>query len=54
MNVSQKNKTQLLKELQEVVDKFNQKKQLVEVLMDEIDELEKSYHSLVKEIKNNK
>jgi len=48
---SKKSKTQLLRELQDVVDKFNEKKRIVEVELNEIDILEKKYHSLVREIK---
>lgn len=49
-----KSKTQLLRELQNVVDKFQEKKRLVEDVLDEIDGLELEYKRLVKEIKNNK
>ena len=49
-----KNKTQLLRELQDVVDKFHEKKRFVETILNEIDDLEMKYHSLVKEIKDNK
>jgi len=47
-------KTQLLKKLQKVVDNFNEKKRIVEIMLNEIDVLENEYKSLVKEIKNNK
>lgn len=49
---NKKTKTQLLKDLQIIVDEFNKKKELVEILMDEIDDLENNYHSIVKKIKN--
>lgn len=49
--VKRKSKTQLLRELQDVVDKFNLKKEKVDSLLDEIDELGKEYHHLVNEIK---
>jgi hypothetical protein len=48
-----KSKTQLLRELQDTVDKFNEKKKSVDSLLDEIDELEKRYAFLVKQIRNN-
>jgi hypothetical protein len=49
--VKKKSKTQLLRELQDTVDKFFEKKRLVESVLDEIDELEKKYHFLRNEIK---
>lgn len=49
-----KTKTQLLRELQDIVDKFNDKKRVVESMLNEIDDLEKKYRIKVKEIKGNK
>jgi hypothetical protein len=49
-----KSKTQLLRELQNVVDEFNEKKKYVDSILDEIDLLEKKYYQLVSEIKDNK
>jgi|TARA_R110000803_G_scaffold162556_1_gene226152 Cdc6-like AAA superfamily ATPase len=49
-----KSKTQLLRDLQDVVDSFNEKKKVVDFMLDEIDILEKKYHQLVSEIKDNK
>ena len=49
-----KSKTQLLRELQDVVDNFNEKKKIVDSVLDEIDILEKKYYQLVSEIKENK
>ena len=51
METKKKSKTQLLRELQDNVDKFNEKKRLVEIELNEIDVLEKQYHSKVREIK---
>jgi hypothetical protein len=49
-----KSKTQLLRELQDVVDNFNEKKKVVDSVLDEIDILEKKYYQLISEIKENK
>jgi len=51
--IKKKSKTQLLRELQDVVDKFYEKKKLVDTVQDEIDELAKKYHILRNEIKGN-
>jgi hypothetical protein len=50
---TRKSKTQLLKELQDVVDKFQEKKRIVDDLLIDIEELERQYHILRIEIKNN-
>lgn len=50
---SKKSKVQLLKELQDVVDKFQEKKRIVDDLLIDIEELERQYHILRVEIKNN-
>jgi hypothetical protein len=50
---TKKSKTQLLKELQDVVDKFQEKKRIVDDLLIDIEELERQYHMLRIEIKNN-
>jgi hypothetical protein len=49
--VKKRSKTQILREIQETVDEFLQKKQLVESLLEEIDNLELKYYELQKEIK---
>jgi hypothetical protein len=49
-----KSKNQLLREIQDTVDKFNEKKQIVESMLIEIDDLERKYNSLIEEVKNNK
>jgi hypothetical protein len=49
--VKKRSKTQILREIQETVDEFLQKKQLVESLLEEIDSLELKYYELQKEIK---
>ena len=49
-----KSKTQLLRELQDVVDNFNEKKKVVDSVLDEIDILKKKYYQLISEIKENK
>jgi hypothetical protein len=50
---TKKSKVQLLKELQDVVDRFQEKKRVVDDLLFDIEELEKQYHMLRVEIKNN-
>lgn len=52
MEEKKKSKNQLLKELQDTVDRFNEKKAMVDSLLIEIDELEKKYLMTVKEIQN--
>jgi len=48
-----KTKTQLLKELQDVVDMFHEKKRNIDSLLIEIEDLERKYHLLRIEIKKN-
>lgn len=50
---TKKSKVQLLKELQDVVDKFQEKKRIVDDLLVDIEDLERKYHMLRVEIKNN-
>jgi hypothetical protein len=50
---TKKSKVQLLKELQDVVDKFQEKKRIVDDLLIDIEDLERQYHMLRVEIKNN-
>lgn len=50
---TKKSKVQLLKELQDVVDRFQEKKRIVDDLLIDIEELERQYHMLRVEIKNN-
>ncbi len=50
---TKKSKVQLLKELQDVVDRFQEKKRIVDDLLIDIEELEKQYYLLRIEIKNN-
>jgi predicted nucleic acid-binding OB-fold protein len=52
--IQKKSKNQLLREIQDIVDKFNEKKQIVESMLMEIDDLEKKYNILIEEVKNNK
>jgi hypothetical protein len=52
--IQKKSKNQLLREIQDTVDKFNEKKQIVELMLMEIDDLEKKYNILIEEVKNNK
>ena len=51
MDKKQKTKTQLLREIQNTVDEFLKKKDMVDSLLEEIEELEKKYHSLKREAK---
>lgn len=53
MNTVRKTNTQLLKEVQNVVDEINNKKQEVEELLTTIDLLEKKYFDLIEEAKQN-
>ena len=48
-----RNKTQILREIQDTVDEFLAKKETVNSLLSEIDELEKKYNLLKKEAKGN-
>ena len=48
-----RNKTQILREIQDTVDEFLAKKELVDSLLSEIDALEKKYNLLKKEAKGN-
>jgi hypothetical protein len=48
-----KTNTQLLREIQDVVDELNVKKNEVESLLQVIDVLELKYYNLVEEVKNN-
>lgn len=50
---TKKSKVQLLKELQDVVEKFQEKKRVVDDLLIDIEELERQYLVLRVEIKNN-
>ena len=52
--IQKKSKNKLLREIQDTVDKFNEKKQIVELMLMEIDDLEKKYNILIEEVKNNK
>lgn len=52
--MNKKSNTEKLKELQDIVDEYNKKKEEVEVLLNIIDELEVKYHKIVKEIKEKK
>jgi hypothetical protein len=51
METQKKSKTQLYKELQDVVDKFQEKKHMVNVLLEEIDDLAYKYNIIRNEIK---
>tara|TARA_B100000900_G_scaffold33021_1_gene24928 strand:- start:1539 stop:1703 length:165 start_codon:yes stop_codon:yes gene_type:complete len=50
---TKRNKTQILREIQDTVDEFLHKKEMVDSLLSEIDELEKKYHLLKEEAKGN-
>lgn len=49
--LEKRSKTQILKEIQETVELFLEKKQLVELLLVEIEELEMKYNYLKQEAK---
>lgn len=49
----QKTNTQLLKEMQNVADEINRKKDEVEVILNVIDSLEIKYYNLAESIKKN-
>lgn len=51
---TKKTNTELLKEIQNVADELNSKKQEVESILDIIDNLEIKYYKLVEEVKKNK
>lgn len=48
-----KTNTQLLKEMQNMVDEINKKKLEVETILNVIDELEKRYYEIAETIKKN-
>jgi len=48
-----KTNTQLLKEIQDVVESINMQKEEVEKRLQIIDVLEKKYYDLIEEVKNN-
>lgn len=48
-----KSNTQLLKEIQDIADNISHKKQEVEILLNIIDNLEKTYYLKIQEVKNN-
>ena len=50
---TKKTNTQLLKEIQDVVDDINKEKEEVEKKLQVIDYLEKKYYDLVEEVKKN-
>ena len=52
-NVIKKTNTQLLKEIQDVVDDINKEKEEVEKRLQIIDSLEKKYYDLIEEVKQN-
>ena len=47
-----RNKTQILREIQDTVDKFFEKKQMIDLLLEEVDYLENKYNQLKKEVKD--
>ena len=51
---NKKSNSQILREVQDVVDEINSKKEEVDVLLNIIDNLLVKYHSLTEEAKNNK
>jgi DNA repair ATPase RecN len=52
-NTVKKTNTQLLKEIQDVVDDINKEKEEVEKRLQIIDSLEKKYYDLIEEVKQN-
>ena len=53
MENNKKTNTQLLKEIQDVVESINKEKEEVEKSLQIIDGLEKKYYDLIEEVKNN-
>jgi len=53
VNVNKKTNTQLLRDIQDIVDDINKKKEEVETLLNVIDSLEKTYYTLIEEVKQN-
>jgi len=49
--VEKRNKTQILREIQNTVDEFFEKKQMIDLLLEEVEYLEKKYNQLKKEVK---
>jgi predicted nucleic acid-binding Zn-ribbon protein len=49
--VEKRNKTQILREIQDVVDKFFEKKEMIDSLLEEVELLERKYYELKKEVK---
>jgi hypothetical protein len=49
--VEKRNKTQILREIQDTVDEFFEKKQMIDLLLEEVEYLEKKYNQLKKEVK---
>jgi hypothetical protein len=49
--VEKRNKTQILREIQDTVDEFFKKKQMIDLLLEEVEYLEKKYNQLKKEVK---
>jgi len=49
--MEKRNKTQILREIQDTVDKFFEKKQMINSLLEEIEYLETKYNELKKEAK---
>lgn len=52
-NPVKKTNTQILKEIQDIVDSIELNKKEVELLLDVIDSLEKKYYDLVEMVKQN-
>ena len=50
--MSTKSNTEILKEIQDIVDEYNKKKEEVLVMLDVIDALEKKHNELINEAKN--
>tara|TARA_R110001606_G_scaffold11357_1_gene49345 strand:+ start:664 stop:828 length:165 start_codon:yes stop_codon:yes gene_type:complete len=49
--VKKRNKTQILREIQDTVDSFFEKKEKINSLLDEVDYLERKYNALKQEAK---
>ncbi len=49
--VEKRNKTQILREIQDTVDKFFEKKEMIDSLLKDVEFLEKKYYELKQEAK---
>ncbi len=49
-----KSNTELLKDIQNIVDEYNEKKQEIMVMLDILDKLEIKYYNLTEQVRNKK